>query len=93
MGLLALVYHSSAIEVAGLLNRHSVDLMQVFSQYLGFWGLLRFEQQPIDLDAVLEVAQTKALHFAVEWAERNVRRIRGRVLHCWLSGPFYWCYH
>lgn len=72
MGLLALVYHSSAIEVADLL-RHLADLMQVFSLYLGFWGLSQLEQQPIDLDAVVEVAQTKALHFAVEWAEQIAR--------------------
>ena len=69
MGLLALLYHSSAIEVADLLNRRSADLMQVFSLYLEFWGLLQLEQRPTNLDAVLEVAQTKALHFAVEWDE------------------------
>ena len=72
MGLLAFVYHSGAIGVADLL-RHSADLMQVFSLYLGFWGRLQLQQQPMDLDAGVEVVQTKALHFAVEWAERIAR--------------------
>ena len=91
MGLLALVYHSNAIEVAGLLNRYSADLMRVFSLYLESWGRLQLEQQPINPDAVLEVAQTKALHFAVEWAERIARQSRGKVLHCWLSDAVPFC--
>ena len=81
-GLLALMYHSNAIAVADLQYRHLIDSMQEFFLYLGSLGLLQFEQRPINLVAGLEVAQTKALQFAVEWAEQIARRIHGRALRC-----------